>query len=57
VNGHSHPRWRLAKHAFQTVHSKNETFFMCAMKTFPNTSPKLPVGGTGSSHDQPFQSL
>ena len=30
---------------------------MRGMKTFPDTSPKLPAGGTASSHDQPFQSF
>jgi phosphatidylserine/phosphatidylglycerophosphate/cardiolipin synthase-like enzyme len=44
--------------ALQRVdHTENETYFMRGMKTFPNTSPQLPVGGTASSHDQPFQSF
>jgi phosphatidylserine/phosphatidylglycerophosphate/cardiolipin synthase-like enzyme len=38
-------------------HTENETYFMRGMKTFPNTSPQLPPGGTASSHDQPFQSF
>jgi phosphatidylserine/phosphatidylglycerophosphate/cardiolipin synthase-like enzyme len=44
--------------ALQRVdHTDNETHFMRGMKTFPDTSPQLPVGGTASSHDQPFQSF
>ena len=44
--------------AIQRVdHTENETFFMRGMKSFPNTSPQLPPGGTASSHDQPFQSF
>jgi hypothetical protein len=38
-------------------HTENETHFMRGMKTFPNTSPQLPPGGTASSHDQPVQSF
>jgi phosphatidylserine/phosphatidylglycerophosphate/cardiolipin synthase-like enzyme len=38
-------------------HTENETYFMRGMKTFPDATPKLPVGGTASSHDQPFQSF
>jgi hypothetical protein len=38
-------------------HTENETHFMRGMKTFPNASPALPLGGTASSHDQPFQSF
>jgi phosphatidylserine/phosphatidylglycerophosphate/cardiolipin synthase-like enzyme len=37
--------------------TENEAYFMRGMKTFPNAAPKLPVGGTASSHDQPFQSF
>ena len=44
--------------AIQRVdHTENETHFMRGMKTFPDTSPQLPLGGTASSHDQPFQSF
>ena len=44
--------------AIQRVdHTENETYFMRGMKTFPDTSPKLPPGGNASSHDQPFQSF
>ena len=38
-------------------HTENETHFMRGMKSFPNTSPQLPLGGTASSHEQPFQSF
>jgi phosphatidylserine/phosphatidylglycerophosphate/cardiolipin synthase-like enzyme len=37
--------------------TENETHFMRGMKTFPGTSPQLPLGGTASSHEQPFQSF
>jgi phosphatidylserine/phosphatidylglycerophosphate/cardiolipin synthase-like enzyme len=37
--------------------TEKETYFMRGMKTFPNTSPQLPLGGTASSHEQPFQSF
>lgn len=44
--------------AIQRVdHTENETYFLRGMKTFPQTSPQLPPGGTASSHDQPFQSF
>jgi hypothetical protein len=44
--------------ALQRVdHTENETHFMRGMKSFPNTTPQLPPGGTASSHDQPFQSF
>src|ERR1700726_4262692 len=44
--------------AIQRVdHTENETHFMRGMKSFPNTTPQLPPGGTASSHDQPFQSF
>ena len=38
-------------------HTENETHFMRGMKSFPNTTPQLPPGGTASSHDQPIQSF
>ena len=38
-------------------HTEKETAFMRGMKSFPDTKPQLPVGGTASSHDQPFQSF
>jgi phosphatidylserine/phosphatidylglycerophosphate/cardiolipin synthase-like enzyme len=37
--------------------TESETYFLRGMKTFPDTSPKLPPGGTASSHEQPFQSF
>ncbi|MEW6644774.1 MAG: phospholipase D-like domain-containing protein [Pseudomonadota bacterium] len=37
--------------------TEGETIFMRGMKTFPDTSPPLPAGGTASSHEQPFQSF
>ena len=44
--------------AIQRVdHTENETYFMRGMKTFPGAKPQLPLGGTASSHDQPFQSF
>jgi phosphatidylserine/phosphatidylglycerophosphate/cardiolipin synthase-like enzyme len=44
--------------AIQRVdHTENETHFMRGMKSFPNTTPQLPPGGTASSHDQPIQSF
>ncbi|HEY1803262.1 MAG TPA: phospholipase D-like domain-containing protein [Terracidiphilus sp.] len=41
----------------RTDHTENETYFMRGSKTFPDASPKLPLGGTASSHEQPFQSF
>jgi phosphatidylserine/phosphatidylglycerophosphate/cardiolipin synthase-like enzyme len=38
-------------------HTENETHFMRGMKSFPNTTPQVPPGGTASSHDQPIQSF
>src|SRR5271165_1001163 len=44
--------------AIQRVdHTENETIFLRGMKSFPGTSPQLPLGGTASSHEQPFQSF
>ena len=37
-------------------HTENETHYMRGMKTFPS-SPQLPLGGTASSHEQPFQTF
>jgi len=37
--------------------TESETYWLRGMKTFPNTSPPLPVGGTASSHEQPFQTF
>lgn len=44
--------------AIQRVdHTEGEAFFMRGMKSFPDTTPQLPPGGTASSHEQPFQSF
>ncbi|MCX8255404.1 Phospholipase D-like protein [Beijerinckiaceae bacterium RH AL1] len=39
----------------RTDSTENETIWLRGMKTFPNTP--LPLGGTASSHEQPFQSF
>ena len=44
--------------AIQRVdHTEKETIFMRGMKAFPGASARLPLGGTASSHEQPFQSF
>jgi phosphatidylserine/phosphatidylglycerophosphate/cardiolipin synthase-like enzyme len=44
--------------AIQRVdHTENETIYLRGMKAFPGPGPKLPLGGTASSHEQPFQSF
>lgn len=41
----------------RTDHTENETYWLRGMKTFPNTTPPLPPGGTASSREQPFQTF
>lgn len=37
--------------------TESETCWLRGMKTFPGTSPPLPIGATASSHEQPFQTF
>jgi phosphatidylserine/phosphatidylglycerophosphate/cardiolipin synthase-like enzyme len=38
-------------------HTEGDTIWLRGMKTFPDTVPPLPLGGTVSSQEQPFQTF
>lgn len=41
----------------RTDRTENETYWLRGMKTFPDATPPLSLGGTASSQDQPFQTF
>ncbi|WCM18700.1 phospholipase D-like domain-containing protein [Paraburkholderia bryophila] len=41
----------------RTDETENETYWLRGMKTFPDTQPPLPPGGTASSQQAPFQTF